>query len=318
MRFEVIGTGSIGLLLAARLLQAQFSVQLWTRTKETAAFINEQGITLHELGSKQAAKLYCACNTIGQSSSVEHSASMKDEETYAIVAVKQTHINETFIEQLQQLAALRGYQAVIAIQNGVGHIESLAKALECPVITAVTSEGAKRIEKNEVAHTGSGQTTLGEELGRDIGQIFQKKLENALQMAGFSAFVSKNIKEQVYRKLIINSIINPLTALFNVANGDLPKSEQRLMLMKQLFAETKDILLVEEKTLESCQFDEVLQVCQATASNTSSMRADVLSGEMTEIACINGAVARIAARCNKQAPLNESMVHIIEALHPEQ
>jgi len=315
MRFEVIGTGSIGLLLAARLQQAHFSVQLWTRTNETAALINEQGITLYELDGGHESKLFLPCSTIGQYSSVEQSVST--EETYAIVAVKQTHINETFIEQVNKLSALRGYQAIIAIQNGVGHIDSLAKALECPIITAVTSEGAKRAKKNEVIHTGKGNTALGEELGRDKGQIFQKKLMNALQLAGFSAFVSKNIKEQVYRKLIINSVINPLTALFDIANGELPQSELRLMLMKQLFEETKSILLAEERTLQSCQLDEVIQVCHATAGNTSSMRSDVLRKEMTEIACINGAVVRIAARSNKKAPLNESIVHIIEALHPE-
>lgn len=316
MRFEVIGTGSIGLLLAARLLQAQYSVQLWSRTNEAAALINETGIAYQELGSEKATRLYCTCNTIGHSDASDHDISI--DETYAILAVKQSHMSEALVRQLQELVALKGYQAVVAMQNGVGHIELLAEALECPIITAVTSEGAKRIGKNEVVHTGSGKTALGEELGRDPGRIFQKKLENALQMAGFAAFVSKNIKEQVYRKLIINSVINPLTALFNVSNGDLPQSEQRLMLMKQLFTETKVILLEEDQTLDSCQFDEVLQVCRSTASNTSSMRADVLSRNMTEIACINGAVVRIAAHNNKKAPLNESMVHIIEALHPEQ
>jgi len=316
MRFEVIGTGSIGLLLAARLLQAQYSVQLWSRTNEAAALINETGIAYQELGSEKATRLYCTCNTIGHSDASDHDISI--DETYAFLAVKQSHMSEALVRQLQELVALKGYQAVVAMQNGVGHIELLAEALECPIITTVTSEGAKRIGKNEVVHTGSGKTALGEELGRDPGRMFQKKLENALQMAGFAAFVSKNIKEQVYRKLIINSVINPLTALFNVSNGDLPQSEQRLMLMKQLFTETKGILLEEDQTLDSCQFDEVLQVCRSTASNTSSMRADVLSRNMTEIACINGAVVRIAAHNNKKAPLNESMVHIIEALHPEQ
>lgn len=316
MRFEVIGTGSIGLLLAAKLLQAQYSVQLWSRTNETAALINDLGIELYELGSEEKIKLNCSCNAIGQLDPELENESI--DETYAIVAVKQTHMDEAFLLQLKKLTELKRYRSIVAIQNGVGHIARLAETVACPIITAVTSEGAKRINRNQVVHSGSGITAVGEELGRDTGQIYQNILENAMQKAGFTVFVSKNIKEQIYRKLMVNSIINPLTALFNVTNGELPQSKQRLKLMKELFSETKSILQAEEHSLVDCTFDEVLNVCRATASNTSSMRADVLNGHMTEISSINGAVARIATRSNKQAPLNESMVHIIEALHPEQ
>src|SRR5690606_5525408 len=98
---------------------------------------------------------------------------------------------------------------------------------------------------------------------------------NALEKAGFAAFVSKNIKEQVLLQFLRNAVINPLTALFDVPNGQLPLSQQRLALMEKLFIETKNILSTEEPSVARCTFDEVLALCHATAPNTSSMRADV-------------------------------------------
>ena len=88
--------------------------------------------------------------------------------------------------------------------------------------------------------------------------------------------------------------------------------------MEQLFIESKQILMAEEPKLANATFEDILQLCHATANNTSSMRADVLSGAVTEIAYINGAITALANKHQRNAPLNQSMVHMIEALHPDQ
>lgn len=317
MNIDVIGSGSIGMLMAAKLLQTPYHVHLWTRSEQAAAVIRNRGIVLHTTDHQNQHVYHCPCSSMELIVEQDEILAGQQEEWYAIIAVKQTHIHDQFLEQLDRLARLRRYRAIMVIQNGVGHVRKIASIMAMPIISVVTSEGAKRQGLNEVVHAGSGTTVLGDELGRDKARYYQKKLGNALEIAGFTVFVSKNIKEHIYRKLMLNAVINPLTALFNVTNGELPESSTRLVLMKQLFQESKEILLEEEPALAACTFDEVLGICQATAANTSSMRADVLAGRRTEIASINGAIATIAATNKKNAPLNESMVHIIEALHPE-
>lgn len=316
MRIEIIGTGSIGLLFAVKLQLAGYDVRLWTRSAEQAQLLERQGVTFHSLqGAVQhGIKLRsCAISTLA--------AEIVDEERhspcYAILAVKQSHLQEELLQQLAQLASIRSYNAIVALQNGCGHIEKLAAYMKLPILTAVTSEAAKRLERSVIAHTGQGETWIGDELARDIGAVHQKNIEKMLEKAGFTAFMSKIIKEQVYRKLIRNAVINPLTALFDVTNGELPQLPLRRKLMEQLFNETKQILLAEEPNMMTSSFDDILQLCEATASNTSSMRADLLAGAATEVTYINGAVAHIAARYRIPAPLNESIVHMIEALHPE-
>lgn len=318
MRFEIIGTGSIGLLFAVKLQLAGCDVRLWTRSPEQAQVLERQGVAFHDLQGAVQHGIKLRSHAISSPAAVAELAGEEHRSPcYAILAVKQAHLQEELLHELTQLASIRNYAAIVALQNGCGHIEKLAAYMKTPVLTAVTSEAAKRLDRSVIAHTGQGETWIGDELARDIGAVHQKNIEKMLEKAGFTAFMSKTIKEQVYRKLIRNAVINPLTALFDVANGELPQSPLRRTLMKQLFNETKQILLAEQPNLATSSFDDILQLCEATAGNTSSMRADLLAGAVTEVSYINGAVAHIAARHQIPAPLNESIVHMIEALHPE-
>lgn len=318
MKFDIVGTGSIGLLFAVKLLLANYDVQLWSRTEEQAKLLEEQGIVFQSLGGGSKSLLKLTCKAIGSEAAEKDELREAADSRYMMLAVKQHHLNEHLLHELDKLARSGRYEAVIAMQNGVGHIAKLGSFLQMPVLTAVTSEAAKRLDQAIIAHAGQGKTWIGDELGRDRDNKHQKNIEEALQKAGFTAFMSKNIKEQVYYKLIGNAVINPLTALFNVSNGELPQSTTRRRLMEKLFAETKQVLLIEEPTIAAYRFEHILQLCSATADNTSSMRADILRGAETEVAYINGAVSAIAARHKLQAPLNESLVHMIEALHPDQ
>jgi len=331
MQFEIIGTGAIGLLFAAKLKVAGYAVRLWATSTERSILFCERGITYYSpAGEVQSVT---GLTSLALSQHVENELAITDSSPYIqaregvedsslkyiLLAVKQSHLDEALLLDISKLVTSRSsYSAVIAIQNGCGHIDRLAQHINIPIITAVTSEASKRIETAAISHTGQGETWIGDELGRDNGSVQQKNIENALQKAGFKVFMSKNIKERVYRKLISNAVVNPLTALFDVTNGDLPNTKSRLKLMESLFLESKRILMAEEPALASSSFNDILSLCRATASNTSSMRADLLAGVKTEIAYINGAIVAIAARHQMSAPLNESIVHMIEALHPDQ
>jgi 2-dehydropantoate 2-reductase len=319
MRFEVIGSGAMGLLFATRLSSAGYNVHLWTSSTEKTELLRQQGVTAYRTTGEAETVLNITSSemlTDWNSSEANHYKKEKMP-CYVVLAVKQAHISDELLTKLTQRLTEDRYDALIALQNGYGHIEKLSQHIRIPLITAVTSEASKTVDRRSIVHTGRGETWIGDELGRDNGCLHQKNIEKSLQKAGFTVFMSKNIKEQVYRKLISNAVINPLTALFNVANGELPQSKQRRKLMEAVFLESKHILMVEEPELANCNFDDIVQLCIATATNTSSMRADLLRGAETEVAYINGAISAIAARHQLPASLNESIVHMIEALHPD-
>src|SRR5690606_1022511 len=156
-----------------------------------------------------------------------------------IVALKQNSINDSFLSQLEMHAKKNKNSLYLFMQNGLGHLEKVMTVLdEQSVVQSVTSEAALKIEQG-VAHTGYGMTYIAEHESR-IEKT--KKIEECLNNAGIQCLVSKRINEYAFNKLIINAVINPLTALFNVKNGELPLHEARKTLMENLFKEAKQVI----------------------------------------------------------------------------
>ncbi|WP_194843378.1 ketopantoate reductase family protein [Paenibacillus sp. B01] len=233
-----------------------------------------------------------------------------------VLAVKQSALGP---ELLRQLAALlRPGDSLLCLQNGIGHLERLARTLPgIRLYAGVTSEGALRVGAREVVHAGAGELHYGPALGADGSASADPLLagwRQALQRAGIAAFLSNDVEDRIYRKLLLNAVINPLTALLDVPNGRLPEHPQGIRLMKALHEESLSILVSAGFAATGEEWERLLDVCRRTAANTSSMLADVRAGRPTEIASINGELARLAARHGVPAPLNEAAAALVHAL----
>lgn len=319
MRFEIIGSGAMGLLFGAKLLLQGENVHFWTRTLEQASQLMNQGLTYEQLnGTKQ--QLLHGTYSMFDEAGISRNVDEVDcsELVYIVLAVKQNHINDKLLQRLQLLVNSYSNVVLILLQNGYGHLDIIEPVVTCPIITIVTKEAAKKIGGAHILHTGSGVTSIGDQLGRDIDSIHQKNIRNHFDKAGFQMFMSKNIKEEIYSKLIINAVINPLTAMYSITNGELLAHPVASKLMKELFEETRSILSHEMLELSSFSFERVLEVCKATSENHSSMMTDIKAGAITEIESINGAVVQLANKYGTQSPLNQSMLQLILVLHPDQ
>ncbi|KAG9232350.1 ketopantoate reductase PanE/ApbA C terminal-domain-containing protein [Amylocarpus encephaloides] len=133
-------------------------------------------------------------------------------------------------------------------------------------------------------------------------------------------------------KLVINSILNPLTTLFRLKNGPLLTHPPILSLARLLLSEVSQILslLPEIRSLDlspSSQFLEldlahrfspeeleirVLDVAERTAGNTSSMLQDAMAHKETEIEYINGYFVRRGREVGVDVHFNEMVVEMME------
>jgi 2-dehydropantoate 2-reductase len=316
--FHIIGAGALGLLYGSKLCLAGHEVLFSTRTEEQATYLNSEGITLHDTEIKiHISPSHFQAFPITNSNPESPTRSVD----WLIITVKQWQVKADLIKQIESLAHRN--TNILCLQNGIGLADFIIDAnIGRVVYSAVTTEGAKRSQCNEVFHTGSGNTMIGitnkgttqtisstdtKKYGENLADIFQK--------AGFQSFLSNKIDIEIYKKLLINCIINPLTAIWRIPNGELTANADRIKLVQQLCQEAESICQASGIPIDFDLYDQVVQVCRGTSSNTSSMLKDVLQGNQTEIDYINGHLVKLALAANIEAPMHETITHLIKGIN---
>lgn len=323
MKFEIIGAGALGLLFGAKLLSAGHEVTFWTRTHHQADLLTNQGYILEESNgsihqieaSKFEARYIKEAVEIGK----------YREADWVFITTKQRHLDRELLSIIQSLHGEK--TGTLCFQNGMGHVEKLSASLKGRrIYTAVTTEGGKRIGTERVIRSGVGNTTIGiverrspnsdqsedkkEKCGCDRGE----NLVNTLVIAGFPAFLSKDIDREIFRKLLINAVVNPLTALWRVPNGELLETEERRKLLRQLCQEGATIYQANGISYDPDLYEQVSEVCRSTAGNISSMLNDVLQGVPTEVDFINGYLVEMGRSAGVSAPGHEMVWQLIRGL----
>lgn len=314
MTFEIVGAGAIGLLLAAKLASAGEQVRVWTRTEEQAERINRQGLCLGTEGAPPATVAEHVAAECWSQENVKLAAEGRRPE-FILLTVKQGALTRDFCETLSVLQG--GSSSLICFQNGMGHLELIGNWIEKKFLyAAVTTEGAKRLDNRSVIYSGQGETSVGTTDGNDANHEAKlEKLVKCLRYAGFKTFVSKNISKEMYRKLLVNAAINPLTALWRIPNGGLIANDRRRGIMSALIKEGMAVYEACGIPFDADIAEQIVGVCQATAGNISSMLADVLKKGPTEIDYINGYLVHMARKASVAAPTHEMIVQLVQGIN---
>jgi len=225
---------------------------------------------------------------------------------HALVLVKAWQ-TERAAEQLKDCLAENGL--AVTLQNGLGNRETLIQSLGLEhVALGVTTTGATLLGPGLVKAGGEGPISL--ERNQRLGP-----LESALRSANFNVQIVDDALSLMWGKLVINSAINPLTALLRIKNGDLLERSSAREMMGTLARETAQVAIAENIKLP---FDDPVaateDVALKTAANHSSMLQDVLRGAPTEIDAICGAVVNIAQKHAIPTPANWACWQLVRAV----
>lgn len=288
MRIGVIGGGAVGLLISAY-FSRRYSVTVYTKTEEQAKILEQKGI--HITGEQPfTAHLYKATNN------------PEYREELLIVTVKQYQL-PSILSILETLPS----RTVIFLQNGMSHIASLEKLKHHQVILGIVEHGVLKVGFNEVNHTGRGQIVLSP---YHLDEYDLNVLTNE-----FNDFFPIKIHSDWYsllaKKLLANAVINPLTALWKVRNGELFNNEHFKKEVKLLFDEIWEVLELEGKEEH---FQYIKSICEKTAKNQSSMLRDILEERPTEIDAILGYVLTNARQKEVNLPLTTFVYHSLKGL----
>jgi 2-dehydropantoate 2-reductase len=122
------------------------------------------------------------------------------------------------------------------------------------------------------------------------------------------------LTQRRWLKLLQNSVINPLSALAGVPNGQLPRHPV-WSLAQPLIDEAIRVARAFGQTLDGqVALTQVTHLADQTQANWSSMLQDVRRRQATEIQAINGYIVRKARVLNLPAPTHAAVVHLIETM----
>ena len=203
--------------------------------------------------------------------------------------------------------------SVLTLQNGLGNLEVLRAWKGHKAFGGTTTMGAQLVSAGHVKVSGLGRVVIG----ADQDEAGAREIADMFSGCGLTASVTKDIVAEIWAKAVVNSCINPMTAVLRVPNGRLLESETVVHLMSDICDECTAVAESAGVTLpEKRMMDRVRSVAEDTAANRSSMLRDVELGRRTEIGQLNGMICRIGSANGVQTPLNRAMAAMVEAMQP--
>jgi 2-dehydropantoate 2-reductase len=202
---------------------------------------------------------------------------------------------------------VRDDTVIVCVQNGLDSEGIARRAVRdrCLVVRAITQFGAIFQAPGLINYTSSGYTLL-EDGPRSAA------IAAMLTAAGLDGRVSPDIRTEIWRKLIYNCVINPITAITGTEVGGI--ADPGLDPLKQLVIE--ECLAVARTQGVEFDIDFLTNITELfSASRTiASMRQDLMRGRPTEIDHLNGAVAELGGRAGIACPVNAALAAIIKAM----
>ncbi|AUW05396.1 2-dehydropantoate 2-reductase [Vibrio campbellii] len=289
MNILILGHGAVGSLWATKFKLAGHNVSLWGRSSNSEQLL--------QLDDNPAISF-----------SNQHIPSVQNADLI-VVTVKAWQVDGA-IEPL--LPYISEDTIVMLLHNGMGTAPLLeAKLPDNPLIVATTTHGAYKPSKEQVLHTGQGNTQLG---GFNAKGAQCEFLADVMNHALPEVNWNPNINTALWTKLAINCAINPLTAIHQCKNGELAAPE----FATDLANITRELVEVMNKEEIKVDFDSlhttIMQVVNATAANYSSMRQDVFHQRRTEIDFITGYLLHAAEKHHISTPENAKLYQRIKQI----
>ncbi|EHQ8140945.1 2-dehydropantoate 2-reductase [Escherichia albertii] len=291
MKITVLGCGALGQLWLTALCKQGHEVQGWLRVPQP----------------------YCSVNLMETDGSIfNESLTANDPDFLAtsdllLVTLKAWQVSDA----VKSLAStLPVTTPILLIHNGMSTIEELQN-IEQPLLMGTTTHAARR-DGNIIIHVANGITHIGPARQQDGDYSY---LADVLQTVLPDVAWHNNIRAELWRKLAVSCVINPLTASQDCPNGELRYHQQEVM---QICEEVAAVIEREgHHTSPEDLRDYVMQVIDATAENISSMLQDIRALRHTEIDYINGFLLRRARAHGIAVPENTRLFEMVKRKESE-
>ncbi|HET9960311.1 MAG TPA: 2-dehydropantoate 2-reductase N-terminal domain-containing protein [Polyangiaceae bacterium] len=310
-RLIIVGAGSVGTSLGARLLKAGRDVAFVVRRPEQAEALKRHGLSLEDPASGERFNVTCPVTLGFEALEAEHPS-------HVLLCVPATETAELAPALAQRFPHL----PIVSVQNDVDNESKIAKH-HSRVIGAVWRQTCTRISDHEVRALGRARVILGaypEGEGEDV-----QRLATEFRAAGLDVAISGRIMQDKWLKFCVNLMSAP---------NALVRPEQHVQSLfvlgkVGLLAEAREVLSRAEIVTDSCDgkdrsIAEEIEFQKASlARGTSSRRVPVFNQVWrslkersaassrargpSEAECYHERIITLGAQSGVPTPLNQRM-----------
>jgi 2-dehydropantoate 2-reductase len=301
VKIVIIGPGAMGCLYAFFLMRSGHEVWLLDYREERAELIRSRGLKIEGVSGQfqmPFPHITADAGTIGKADII-------------IIFVK-AYATETAIKRAGN--TLKSSTIILTLQNGLGNIERISALYpDANCVAGTTAQGATLIGFGHIRHAGIGETIIGAAAG--AGKFHTEIIRDLFMSALIPVLIAEDVTSLLWGKLLINCGINPMTAIMKIKNGQITAFPNLLAVMRRaveegaLVASTLGITLPYQDPVQK-----VIEVCEATAENRSSMLQDIEAGKKTEIEYMNGAIVRHGKQLGINIAVNYFLADMVLAL----
>ncbi len=295
-RIAVIGAGAVGGYFGGLLARAGAPVVFVGRAGFAEA-VKKNGLFLDTLSFQESVRI---------EASSELSAARGAE--LVLFCVKTTD-TEAVARELAPLLAPEAI--VVSMQNGADNAERIRAASGIAALPAAVYVAAAVPEPGRVKHVGRGDLVVGPRDART------EKVAAVFERAGVPCRISENIEGELWTKLLMNCAGNAISALARVTYGTIAADEDARTLVAVVVREVLGVARAAGVQVPGMETPEAviataLKLSAQMSHATSSTAQDLERGKRTEIASLNGYVARRGAELGVAAPVNQALYALVK------
>ena len=288
----ILGAGAIGSVYGA-LLSKRNDVTL-VGNKKHVETVNSKGLTL--------------TGDINETFHPKAETEIREipEKTLIILTTK-AYDSAAAVRGIKRL--LREDTAVLVLQNGLGNEDVVRQVLgaNTKVLRGITTMAAEFFEAGKIRFWNGETTVEKSEHSETIVKTFNQ--------CGLKTKISDDIKRDVWNKLVVNCVINPLTAILKVRNNQIITDSLK-PIRHEIIRECVEVGKAEGITFPD-DLEERIDKETSKYTNFSSMCQDIMKGKRTEIDFLNGKIVELGKKHGIQTKVNAVLVHLIKFLEGE-
>jgi 2-dehydropantoate 2-reductase len=198
---------------------------------------------------------------------------------------------------------------ILVLQNGIGIKEFIHRIVksEVKMVRGLILMAAEFFDPGKIT-LWNGEIIIEEtEIGQEIAELFRQ--------SGLKTQVSKDILNEEWNKLIVNCVINPLTAILRVRDNEIAADSLREIRHK-IVEECVQVGKAEGMRFKPSMKSDIDRKISGY-TNYSSMYQDIFKRKETEIDFLNGMIVKLGKKQGISTSVNETLVGLIKFLETQ-